>query len=755
MLAQQAGHRPLPEPGRVELHRAPRPARLGERRLGVEQGDPPDPILPERQRQPGQLPAEPRIAGGLRHEQRELLTGRRLGAGQLQRHARDGGRWRGPLQPGEQQALDGLGVGGRFGEALLDGQLRRRPGQGEREVQVETEMGPGRGQAAGRQLLGERAGEPMEDEAQRLQLVRCAARWAVAGRAARGSTRGRNGSISSPRARAWIRAPSSPNRAMSAERASSATAPTRRSPKRASRARMSGSWVSRPDGYVARNAASPPTGTRIGSPGRAWTAAMVAAKRVPAMPARTGEPAGAGGRQRSGHFGRRAARSGGCGRAPCQHPGQTLGEDRFRAPQRLEAVGLDLEQPERRVGRVGRPGKTRAERGEGLECGLGRGPVRLRIRIDEDRLRCQPMRARQRDPPSHAERPGVAVRVDDRPRVPRPAAQHERAGREGLGGARRRQREGEMRSVEVQQSHRGGSVRCRWRGPGRRWGSPRRGGRPGGGSGRDRRPPRRGSGASPADLAGRIDCARPAPPSAGRRCPGRGGSTTAARARAEGRSTRRRRWPWVRPGRAARGRRRATPLDGRARPVDRAGRRPCPADPSSRADRPGRSRSSRSTDRPASRLPAMARPSSRVSGVITTSHSRRTPRATASTGSKVRARSSQATTEPAPWASATSRSARVVRPLEPSPRMATLADRGRPPGPRMASRLANPVGMTRSSGRAAGRGPPSGSDPSSGSAAGASANDPMTRGAAAPHRAWRPATAASTSPRAVVIGRPY
>jgi hypothetical protein len=61
------------------------------------------------------------------------------------------------------------------------------------------------------------------------------------------------------------------------------------------------------------------------------------------------------------------------------------------------------------------------------------------------------------------------------------------------------------------------------------------------------------------------------------------------------------------------------------------------------------------------------------------------------------------------------------------------------------------VGMTRSSGRAAGRDPPSGS----GSSAGASAIDPMTRGAAAPHRAWRPATAASTSPRAVVIGRQY
>ena len=66
---------------------------------------------------------------------------------------------------------------------------------------------------------------------------------------------------------------------------------------------------------------------------------------------------------------------------------------------------------------------------------------------------------------------------------------------------------------------------------------------------------------------------------------------------------------------------------------------------------------------------------------MTTSHSRSMPRATASTGSNERARSSQATTEPWAWASAATRSARVVRPLEPSPRMATLADRGRPPGP--------------------------------------------------------------------------
>ncbi len=167
---------------------------------------------------------------------------------------------------------------------------------------------------------------------------------------------------------------------------------------------------------------------------------------------------------------------------------------------------------------------------------------------------------------------------------------------------------------------------------------------------------------------------------------------------------------------------------------------------------PGRSRTSRSTDRPASRLPAIDSPSSRLVGVMTTSHSRRMPRAAASTGSKLRDRSSQATTEPCAWASAATRSASVVRPLEPSPRMATLAEVGRPPGPRMASRAANPVWMIRSPGSGASAGEGWASDRSS-TSAGARASAPRTRGAAAPQRAWRPATAASTSPRGVVIGR--
>ena len=491
-----------------------------------------------------------------------------------------------------------------------------------------------------------------------------------------GARRGRNGSSSSPRARAWIRAPSSPNRATSAVRASSATAPIRRRPNRVSRARTSGSGVSRPDGCGARKPASPPGGTTIGRAG-------------------PGEDGGDGRREP----GPGDARPG-CSPAPRRRArapsasDQPLDEDRLGAPQRLEAVDLDLEQPERGIGRVGAPGDPRAERRERLEGGLDGRPVRVGIRIDEGRLRNEPMGAPERHPPPDAQRPGLRVRVDDRARIPRPAAQDERAGREGLGGSRPGELEGEVWPVEMEQSHRGGPFGGS-RGLDR--GLRRGGGRPGGGRHRARRPPRRGSGGSPAAPAGRSGCGRPAPPSAGRRCRARGGSTTAGRAPAGGWSTRRR--PSARPPARPGGSSTTSSVSARrARAASRPSRSAMPAGRSVAASRPpGRSRTSRSTERPASSMPPMASPSSSVSGVMTTSHSSRTPRATASTGSKLRARSSQATIAPVAWASAASRRTSVVRPLEPSPRMATLADRGRPPGPRIASSAANPVWTTRSS----------------------------------------------------------
>ena len=169
--------------------------------------------------------------------------------------------------------------------------------------------------------------------------------------------------------------------------------------------------------------------------------------------------------------------------------------------------------------------------------------------------------------------------------------------------------------------------------------------------------------------------------------------------------------------------------------------------------RPGRSMTSRSTARPASSEPAIARPSSASAGVSTTSHSGLIPLATASTGSSAAARSSQATIEPADWASAASRRASVVRPLDRSPRRATPMPRGTPPGPRMASSSANPVEMTRSgSGWDCGSPPPCArSAASSGTVASDPTTSPAYPGAAAPQRERRVARAACRSEVGAII----
>ncbi len=156
----------------------------------------------------------------------------------------------------------------------------------------------------------------------------------------------------------------------------------------------------------------------------------------------------------------------------------------------------------------------------------------------------------------------------------------------------------------------------------------------------------------------------------------------------------------------------------------------------------GRSITRTSMDRPARSEPAIAMPSSGVSGWRTTSHSRRIPRATASTGSRLRARSTQAAIAPPAWASATSRRATVVWPLEGWPHRATAASRGTPPGPRIASSAAKPVPTTRAGSAARG----------SSSNSGAIASEPMTRGAAAPQRVRRDARAAETSGERLVMG---
>ena len=201
--------------------------------------------------------------------------------------------------------------------------------------------------------------------------------------------------------------------------------------------------------------------------------------------------------------------------------------------------------------------------------------------------------------------------------------------------------------------------------------------------------------------------------------------------------------------------------------------------PATAGSRPsGRSRTSRSTVRATSSDPASASASSRSAGVRTTSHSGLIPRATASTGSNARARSSHATIAPPACASATTRRATVVLPEDASPRSATVAERGSPPVPRTASSAVNPVETMRPSRSTAGRpgrvrvdgvngagavmagvAPSSSAGASSGIGARASAPSTVPtsslprRGAAAPQRAWSAARASETSD-VRAIGRP-
>ena len=143
-----------------------------------------------------------------------------------------------------------------------------------------------------------------------------------------------------------------------------------------------------------------------------------------------------------------------------------------------------------------------------------------------------------------------------------------------------------------------------------------------------------------------------------------------------------------------------------------------------RSRAPARSSTRRSTARAWRSDPAIASASSTESGTSTASHSRSMPRATASTGSRLRARSTQATRAPPAWASATVRRARVVAPLDPLPRRTTVPARGRPPDASSASSSGKPVEMRRST-------PPSGS-PGSCRVAGAGAGwAPPGRGTSA------------------------
>jgi hypothetical protein len=179
-------------------------------------------------------------------------------------------------------------------------------------------------------------------------------------------------------------------------------------------------------------------------------------------------------------------------------------------------------------------------------------------------------------------------------------------------------------------------------------------------------------------------------------------------------------------------RRISKPSDRRACAARRCNRSATCGARSDRPSRAGRSMTRTSTARPPSNAPAIDSPSSRSAGVTMTSHSSRTPRATASTGSNVPPTSTHAAIDPAAWASATVRNARVVLPLEPAPRNATPAARGNPPGPRIASSVGKPVDTTVASGTERGSGRSSTTSKGNGAVASAPTTPPTAVASAAP-----------------------
>ena len=212
-----------------------------------------------------------------------------------------------------------------------------------------------------------------------------------------GARRGRNGSSSSPRERAWSRAPSSPNRATSALRGSSATGPDPPQPEPGQAGPDVGiRRAGAPTAIGARNPASPPGST---SPGdrRARRGRPRPSPRTASRRSRRGR------RRRPG----RAARA--------HH--EPLDEDRLGAPQPVEPVDLELDQPEGGIGGSVVPASPGLNRASVSKAASTAARVRVRLRVEEGRLRGEPVRAPERHPAPDAERPGRP----DRRRSPVPS----------------------------------------------------------------------------------------------------------------------------------------------------------------------------------------------------------------------------------------------------------------------------------------------------------------------------------------------
>ena len=117
---------------------------LGQWRVGVGDGHAPDPILPERQGKPGELPLEPGAAGGLWREQRELLTGRRAvpSSSRASRATAAGGGVRSSRANRRRSIASASAVGS--GKRCSTSSSAGCPRPGEREIQVEMQSRPRR-----------------------------------------------------------------------------------------------------------------------------------------------------------------------------------------------------------------------------------------------------------------------------------------------------------------------------------------------------------------------------------------------------------------------------------------------------------------------------------------------------------------------------------------------------------------------------------------------------------------------------------
>ena len=327
-------------------------------------------------------------------------------------------RWR-PFEPGEKEPLDGLALRGRFGEALLDVEPGRRSRQREAEVEREAEMGAGGGDAATLELIGEGAGESVEDEPERVQVP--------------------DGGLDRQGERESLRRPSGPERRdllpLGPGKEPSTFLPES-SDERGSRQLRDRTDLAQPEAPEAGldvRIRGQERGRQRGEEGR--------------LPARSNDP----------RLGRRGVGGSNCGREPgpgdprprqSRQDGGESGDEapdelRLAAPQAFEAVHLDLQQAEGRIRLVGRPGQPGAEPGQGLEGGFDPRSIGLRLGIEKGGLRGEPVGAPKRDPPPDAERPCGRVRVDDRPVRPRLSAEDDRpVRREGVGVAGSRQPEG-------------------------------------------------------------------------------------------------------------------------------------------------------------------------------------------------------------------------------------------------------------------------------------------------------------------------